>query len=286
MSEGTRTRPEDLRAALERYAREIPPGEERAALEAFQSLKTALNAGSVRAAERDANGSWHPNTWVKQGILLGFRLGQIERVAADGPFPFFDKVTFPLRSFTKEDKVRIVPGGSAIRDGSYVAPGVICMPPMYINTGAYIGEGTMVDSHALVGSCAQIGRRVHLSAGVQIGGVLEPPGALPVIIEDEVLVGGNSGIYEGTIVRERAVLAPGTILSAGTPVFDLVRDTVYRKEGERPLEIPAGAVVVPGTRPVKSGAGAAAGVSLYAPVIVKYRDAKTDAAVKLEDLLR
>jgi 2,3,4,5-tetrahydropyridine-2-carboxylate N-succinyltransferase len=213
-------------------------------------------------------------------------LGQTEPVPAGSPFSFFDKVTFPLRSFRLEDKVRIVPGGSAIRDGSYVGPGVICMPPMYINTGAFVGEGTMVDSHALVGSCAQIGRRVHLSAGVQIGGVLEPPGALPVIIEDEVLVGGNSGVYEGTLVRERAVLAPGTVLSGGTVVFDLVRDTVYRREADRPLEIPAGAVVVPGTRPVKSGAGAAAGIALYAPVIVKYRDEKTDAAVKLEELLR
>ena len=170
---------EDLRAAIERYAREIPAGKESAALEAFQSLKSALNAGTVRAAERDAHGCWHPNAWVKRGILLGFRLGQTDRVAAGGPFPFFDKVTFPLRSFTPEDKVRIVPGGSSIRDGSYVAPGVICMPPMYINTGAYVGEETMVDSHALVGSCAQIGRRVHLSAGVQIGGVLEPPGRCP-----------------------------------------------------------------------------------------------------------
>jgi 2,3,4,5-tetrahydropyridine-2-carboxylate N-succinyltransferase len=277
---------EDLRAAIERYADKIPAGEESAALEAFQSLKSALNAGSVRAAERDSAGCWHPNAWVKRGILLGFRLGQTDRVAGGGPFPFFDKVTFPLRAFTPEDRVRIVPGGSSIRDGSYVAPGVICMPPMYINTGAYVGEGTMVDSHALVGSCAQIGRRVHLSAGVQIGGVLEPPGALPVIIEDEVLVGGNSGVYEGTIVRERAVLAPGTILSAGTAVFDLVQNQVYRKNGDHPLEIPAGAVVVPGSRPVKSGAGAAAGISLYAPVIVKYRDEKTDAAVKLEDLLR
>ena len=277
---------EDLRAAIERFAGEIPAGEESAALEAFQSLKSALNVGTVRAAERDSAGCWHPNAWVKRGILLGFRLGQTVRVAAGGPFPFYDKVTFPLRSFTPEDRVRIVPGGSSIRDGSYVAPGVICMPPMYINTGAYVGEGTMVDSHALVGSCAQIGRRVHLSAGVQIGGILEPPGALPVIIEDEVLVGGNSGVYEGTVVRERAVLAPGTILSAGTTVFDLVHNQVYRKNGDRPLEIPTGAVVVPGTRPIKSGAGAAAGVSLYAPVIVKYRDEKTDAAVKLEDLLR
>jgi 2,3,4,5-tetrahydropyridine-2,6-dicarboxylate N-succinyltransferase len=179
-----------------------------------------------------------------------------------------------------------VPGGSAIRDGCYVAPGVVCMPPMYINVGAYVGEGTMVDSHALVGSCAQIGRRVHLSAGAQIGGVLEPAGALPVIIEDGVLVGGNCGVYEGTVVRERAVLAPGTILTGGTSVFDLVHDRVYRREEDQPLEIPPDAVVVPGSRPVKAGVGAAAGIALYTPVIVKYRDDKTDASVRLEDLLR
>jgi 2,3,4,5-tetrahydropyridine-2,6-dicarboxylate N-succinyltransferase len=276
---------DELRAAIERYAREIVSGEEPAALEAFQALKAALNAGSVRAADRDADGCWRPNPWVKSGILLGFKLGRVGPVAR-GTFPFFDKDTFPLRRFGPEHGVRIVPGGSAIRDGSYIAPGVVCMPPMYINTGAYVGEGTMVDSHALVGSCAQVGRRVHLSAGVQIGGVLEPVGALPVIIEDEVLVGGNSGVYEGTIVRERAVLAPGTVLSAGTAVFDLVRDRVYRRDGNQPLEIPAGAVVVPGTRPVKSGPGAAAGIALYAPIVVKYRDERTDTAVKLEELLR
>jgi 2,3,4,5-tetrahydropyridine-2,6-dicarboxylate N-succinyltransferase len=277
---------DELRAVIERYAREIPPGEESAALQAFQALKAALNAGNVRAAERDADGRWWPNRWVKGGILLGFKLGSVGPTAEGGAFPFFDKDTFPLRRFGPGDGVRIVPGGSAIRDGSYVAPGVVCMPPMYINTGAYVGEGTMVDSHALVGSCAQIGRRVHLSAGVQIGGVLEPVGALPVIIEDEVLVGGNSGVYEGTIVRERVVLAPGTVLSAGTAVFDLVRDRVYRRTGDQPLEIPAGAVVVPGTRPVKSGSGAVAGIALYAPIVVKYRDERTDTAVKLEELLR
>jgi 2,3,4,5-tetrahydropyridine-2-carboxylate N-succinyltransferase len=276
----------DLRAAIERYADNVTPSEEPAALEAFQTLKLLLNAGSVRAAERDTHGQWRPNPWVKRGILLGFKLGRVEPTATRGPFPFFDKNTFPLREFGPDDGVRIVPGGSAIRDGSHVARGVVCMPPMYINTGAYVGEGTMVDSHALVGSCAQIGRRVHLSAGVQIGGVLEPAGALPVIIEDEVLVGGNWGVYEGTIVRERAVLAPGTVLSAGTAVFDLVRDQVYRRSGDQPLEIPAGAVVVPGTRPVKSGPGAEAGIALYAPIIVKYRDEKTDAAVRLEELLR
>ncbi|MFL5403173.1 MAG: 2,3,4,5-tetrahydropyridine-2,6-dicarboxylate N-succinyltransferase [Gemmatimonadales bacterium] len=276
----------DLCTAIDRYAVHIPPGEESAALEAFQALKKALNAGTVRAAERGPDGRWRVNAWVKAGILLGFRLGRLGPAATGGPFPFYDKDTYPLRALTPADNVRVVPGGSAIRDGCYVAPGVVCMPPMYINVGAYVGEGTMVDSHALVGSCAQIGRRVHLSAGAQIGGVLEPAGALPVIIEDEVLVGGNSGVYEGTVVRERAVLAPGTILSGGTSVFDLVHDRIYRREGDQPLEIPANAVVVPGSRPVKSGVGARAGISLYAPVIVKYRDEKTDSAVRLEDLLR
>jgi 2,3,4,5-tetrahydropyridine-2-carboxylate N-succinyltransferase len=264
----------------------VPTGDEEAALEAFRALKAELNAGRVRAAERGTDGQWRVNTWVKAGILLGFRLGRIAPAATGGPFPFFDKDTYPLRALGPEAGVRVVPGGSAIRDGCYVAPGVVCMPPMYINVGAYVGEGTLVDSHALVGSCAQIGRRVHISAAAQIGGVLEPAGALPVIIEDEVLIGGNSGVYEGTVVRQRAVLAPGTILSGGTPVFDLVHDRVYRREGDQPLEIPAGAVVVPGTRPVKAGPGARAGIGLYAPVIVKYRDAKTDTAVRLEELLR
>ncbi|HEY3012978.1 MAG TPA: 2,3,4,5-tetrahydropyridine-2,6-dicarboxylate N-succinyltransferase [Gemmatimonadales bacterium] len=277
---------DQLRAAIERYSAQVPPGEEPAALEAFRALKAALNRGTVRAAERNPDGHWRVNSWVKTGILLGFRLGRTAPAATGGPFPFYDKDTYPIRPLGPGDGIRVVPGGSAIRDGCYVAPGVVCMPPMYINVGAYVGEGTMIDSHALVGSCAQIGRRVHLSAAAQIGGVLEPAGALPVIVEDDVLVGGNCGVYEGTIVRERAVLAPGTILSAGTSVFDLVRDRVYRREGDRPLEIPAGAVVVPGTRLVKSGPGASAGIGLYAPVVVKYRDEKTDAAVRLEELLR
>jgi 2,3,4,5-tetrahydropyridine-2,6-dicarboxylate N-succinyltransferase len=277
---------EDLRAAIERYADGVPRGEEKQALEAFRALKAALNAGTVRSAERGTDGTWRVNRWVKSGILLGFRLGRVAPAVKGAAFPFFDKDTYPLRAFEGEHGVRIVPGGSAIRDGCYVAPGVVCMPPMYINVGAYVDEGTMVDSHALVGSCAQIGRRVHLSAAAQIGGVLEPAGALPVIIEDEVLVGGNAGVYEGTIVRERAVLAPGTILSGGTSVFDLVHDRVYRRDGNRPLEIPAGAVIVPGSRPVKHGPGSAAGIALYAPVIVKYRDERTDTAVRLEELLR
>jgi len=280
------TKDERLRSQIERYAADVPPGEEAAALEVFHALKSALNAGTVRAAERGPDGRWRVNSWVKTGILLGFRLGRMGPAALGGPFPFYDKDTYPLRAMSSAQNVRIVPGGSAIRDGCYVAPGVVCMPPMYINVGAYVGEGTMVDSHALVGSCAQIGRRVHLSAGAQIGGVLEPAGALPVIIEDGVLVGGNCGVYEGTVVRERAVLAPGTILTGGTSVFDLVHDRVYRREGDQPLEIPPDAVVVPGTRPVKAGAGAAAGIALYTPVIVKYRDEKTDTAVRLEELLR
>ncbi|HXE58762.1 MAG TPA: 2,3,4,5-tetrahydropyridine-2,6-dicarboxylate N-succinyltransferase [Gemmatimonadales bacterium] len=284
----TEPRPElaELRETIERYASGVPAGEEPPARAAFERLKAGLNAGTVRAAEREPDGRWRVNAWVKVGILLGFRLGRIAPAAAGGPFPFFDKDTYPLRPIGAADGVRIVPGGSAIRDGCYVAPGVVCMPPMYVNVGAYVGEGTMIDSHALVGSCAQIGRRVHLSAGAQIGGVLEPAGALPVIVEDEVLVGGNCGVYEGTVVRERAVLAPGTILTGSTPVFDLVHDRVYRREGDRPLEIPPGAVVVPGTRPVRRGPGAAAGIALYAPVIVKYRDEKTDTAVRLEELLR
>lgn len=247
-------------------------------------LLGALERGDIRAAERSVDGRWRAVSWVKRGILLGFRVGHL--VEMGETLSFVDKHTYPPRRLRAADNVRVVPGGSSIRRGAYVAPGVVCMPPMYINVGAWVGEGTMVDSHALVGSCAQVGRRVHLSAAAQIGGVLEPAGALPVIIEDDVLVGGNCGVYEGTVVRERAVLAPGTILTGGTAVFDLVHDRVYRREGDAPLEIPAGAVVVPGTRPVRSGPGQAAGISLYAPVIVKYRDERTETAVRLEDLLR
>jgi 2,3,4,5-tetrahydropyridine-2-carboxylate N-succinyltransferase len=275
----------ELRVAIERYDNGVPAEDQEEALRTFKRLMAALNAGTVRAAEKRADGTWQANAWVKRGILLGFRLGRIARTES-GPFPFYDKDTFPLRAVGPDDGIRIVPGGSAVRDGCFIGSAVVCMPPMYINVGAYVGDGTMVDSHALVGSCAQIGRRVHLSAAAQIGGVLEPAGALPVIIEDEVLVGGNCGIYEGTIVRERAVLAPGTLLSGGTAVYDLVNDRMYRREGDQPLEIPPGAVVVPGTRPVKSGPGKVAGVGLYAPVIVKYRDDKTEMSVRLEDLLR
>jgi 2,3,4,5-tetrahydropyridine-2-carboxylate N-succinyltransferase len=275
-----------LKERVEQLATGVAAGGESAGLEVFRELKQALNTGAVRAAERGPDGVWRANAWVKAGILLGFRLGRMEPALPGSPFPFYDKDTYPLRAIGPNDGIRVVPGGSAIRDGCFVARGVVCMPPMYINVGAYVDEGTMVDSHALVGSCAQIGKHVHLSAGAQIGGVLEPAGALPVVIEDEALVGGNCGVYEGAVVRERAVLAPGTLLTGSTAVFDLVRDNVYRREGDRPLEIPAGAVVVPGTRPVRSGAGAREGIALYAPVVVKYRDDRTDAAVRLEELLR
>jgi 2,3,4,5-tetrahydropyridine-2-carboxylate N-succinyltransferase len=276
----------DLRPEIERFVAAVAPGEEPQARAAFEALKQGLNRGELRAAERGADGVWRANAWVKRGILLGFRLGRIAPAATGGPFPFFDKDTFPLRAIGADDGIRVVPGGSAVRDGCYLGRGVVCMPPMYVNVGAYVDDGTMVDSHALVGSCAQIGKRVHLSAGAQIGGVLEPAGAVPVVIEDEVLVGGNCGVYEGTIVRERAVLAPGVLLTGGTTVVDLVRNAVYRREGDRPLEIPKGAVVVPGSRPIPSGVGKELGLSLYTPIIVKYRDEKTDAAVQLEDLLR
>ncbi len=253
----------------------------------FAEFKNALNRGEIRSAERNADGNWKTNAWVKRGILRGFRMGAIiEMTPVDATLQFLDKDTYPIRKFSPEDRVRIVPGGSSIRDGAYIAPGVVCMPPMFVNAGAYVDEGTMIDSHALVGSCAQIGKRVHLSAGAQIGGVLEPAGAMPVIIEDDVIVGGNCGVYEGTIVRERAVLAAGTILTGSTPVFDLVREEVYRRRSESPVEIPAGAVVVPGARALQTDKGREWGLSVYAPVIVKYRDEKTDAATQLEDLLR
>ena len=252
----------------------------------FEELKRALNRGEVRAAEKGGDGKWIVNAWVKQGLLLGFRMGLITDMSAGESFKFFDKDTYPGRPTKIEDNVRIVPGGSTIRDGAYIAPGVVCMPPMFVNAGAYVDEGTMIDSHALVGSCAQIGKRVHISAAAQIGGVLEPVGAVPVIIEDDVLVGGNCGVYEGTIVRERAVLASGTILTGSTPVYDLVRDEIYQRASGGPLEIPAGAVVVPGARAVTTERGREWGLSLYAAIIVKYRDAKTDTAVRLEDYLR
>src|SRR5260370_18856439 len=253
----------------------------------FAEFKEALNRGEIRAAERDSDGNWHTNAWVKRGILLGFRMGAIVDMSpADRSLRFLDKYTYPIHSFTLTDRVRIVPVGSSIRDGAYIAPGVVCMPPMFGNAVAYVDEGTMIDSHALVGSCAQIGKRVHLSAAAQIGGVLEPAGAMPVIIEDDVIVGGNCGVYEGAIVRERAVLASGTIITGSTPVFDLVRGQTYRRREDLPLEIPACAVVVPGAPAAQPEKGREEGLSVYAPVIVKYRDEKTDAATQLEELLR
>jgi 2,3,4,5-tetrahydropyridine-2,6-dicarboxylate N-succinyltransferase len=252
---------------------------------AFEQLRDGLERGEIRAAQPTEEGKWRTNEWVKEGILLGFRLGELVESSA-GDLTFLDKSTLPPRHFSHADNVRMVPGGSSARRGSYIAPGVVCMPPMFINAGAYVGEGTMIDSHALVGSCAQIGKRVHLSAAAQIGGVLEPINASPVVVEDDVLVGGNCGIYEGTIVRKRAVLAPGVILSRGTPVYDIVRGEVYRATAEQPLEIPEGAVVVAGSRAIHKGKAEEWGLSLYTPVIVKYRDEKTDAAVALEEALR
>ena len=248
----------------------------------FLEFRDALTQGKVRAAEKK-DGRWLVNAWVKQGILLGFRLGELKEMG-DAALAFVDKDTFPARRFAVADRVRVVPGGSSVREGSYVAPSVICMPPMFINVGAYVDEGTMVDSHALVGSCAQVGKRVHLSAAAQIGGVLEPVNAAPVIIEDDVLVGGNCGVYEGTLVRSRAVLGAGTILTRSTPLYDLVRREVYRASGDRPLEVPENAVVVPGSRAVKKGPEW--NLSLYTPVIVKYRDEKTDRGIELEEWLR
>jgi len=277
-----------LQKTIERYFSAGPAAiGDASAMTAFLTLRAAIESGEVRAASPDPGSptGWKVNAWVKQGILLGFRLGALEELPGGG-LSFVDKHTYPVRHFGSGDGVRVVPGGSSIRAGSYVARGVVCMPPMYINAGAYVDEGTMVDSHALVGSCAQIGKRVHLSAAAQIGGVLEPVNASPVVIEDDVLVGGNCGVYEGTIVRKGAVLASGTILTRGTPVFDLVSGEVLRATDELPLIIPAEAVVVPGARAVTKGKGQEWGLSLYAAVIVKYRDDKTSLSTTLEDLLR
>ncbi len=250
----------------------------------FESFKKLLNEGKVRAAEKSGS-DWVVNMWVKEGILLGMRLGRLQLMEG-GALTFIDKDTYPLKSLTLADNVRIVPGGSAVRDGSYLAPSVVMMPPAYVNVGAYVDEGTMIDSHALVGSCAQVGKKVHLSAGVQVGGVLEPVGAMPVIIEDEVMVGGNCGIYEGTIVRERSVIGTGVILNGSTPVYDLALNTIYRKTARSPLVIPAGAVVVAGSRKIKGEFAAEHGLSIYTPLIIKYRDARTDSATALEEALR
>jgi len=255
----------------------------------FENFKRALNAGEIRAAEPDASAKtgWRVNTWVKKGILIGFRMGTVVDMSIDaGRQPWMDKSTFPVKQIASDQGVRIVPGGSSIRDGCYIGKGVTCMPPMFINTGTWVGDGTMIDSHALVGSCAQVGNNCHISAAAQIGGVLEPVGAMPVIIEDDVLVGGNCGVYEGTVVKHRAVLGSGTILNRSTPVYDVVRGEIYRATDDEPLVIPEGAVVVAGSRAITLGPGRDWGLSLYTPIIAKYRDSRTDTKIQLEDLLR
>jgi len=274
-----------LKAAIERLASLEEVESDPQARTVFLEFRQALTEGKIRAAEKHGD-RWSVNTWVKRGILLGFRLGELTEMSDGSVLSFVDKDTFPSRQFHVTDRVRLVPGGSSVRVGAYVAPSVICMPPMFINVGAYVDEGTMVDSHALVGSCAQVGKRVHLSAGAQIGGVLEPINAEPVVIEDDVLVGGNCGVYEGTWVRARAVLGAGTILTRSTPLYDTVRGEVYRATPDAPLQVPENAVVVPGSRAVSKGKGAEWNLSLYTPVIVKYRDEKTDRGIELEDLLR
>jgi 2,3,4,5-tetrahydropyridine-2-carboxylate N-succinyltransferase len=257
----------------------------------FERFKALLNDGKIRAANPDDSGEgWTVNQWVKQGILVGMKLGVLHEnhveLGGSGRLSFIDKDTYPLHRFSVADGVRIVPGGSSVRDGSYLAPSVVMMPPSYVNVGAYVDEGTMIDSHVLVGSCAQVGKKVHLSAAVQVGGVLEPIGAMPVIIEDEVMVGGNCGIYEGTIVRKRAVIGTGVILNGSTPVYDLVNSTILRKTADSPLVIPEGAVVVAGSRQAKGDFAAEHGLSIYTPLIVKYRDERTDSATALESALR
>jgi 2,3,4,5-tetrahydropyridine-2,6-dicarboxylate N-succinyltransferase len=278
-----------LQTEIERLFDEKPATYTDAHFRLFADFKAALNEGRVRPAEPcpESPTGWRVNTWVKKGILLGFRMGGVVEMSVDRDrMPFFDKSTYPVKRFTAESGVRIVPGGSSIRDGCYIGKGVTCMPPMYINAGAWVDDGTMVDSHALVGSCAQIGKHCHISAASQIGGVLEPVGAMPVIVEDDVLIGGNCGVYEGTVVKRRAVLGTGTILNRSTPVYDLVRGTVHRATDDEPLVVPEGAVVIAGSRALASGPGKDWGISIYTPVIVKYRDAKTDTRIQLEDLLR
>jgi 2,3,4,5-tetrahydropyridine-2-carboxylate N-succinyltransferase len=278
-----------LQAKIEQFFDNKPAAYTEDHFAVFAQFKDALNAGRIRAAEPDPSSpiGWRVNGWVKKGILLGFRMGGVVDMSINPVRqPFFDKATYPVKQFTPSSGVRIVPGGSSIRDGCYVGKGVTCMPPMYINVGAYVDDGTMVDSHALVGSCAQVGRNCHNTAASQIGGVLEPVGALPVIIEDDVLIGGNCGIYEGTVVKKRAVLGTGTILNRSTPVYDLVRNTVHRATDDQPLVIPEEAVVIAGSRAITSGPGKDWGLSVYTPVIIKYRDSKTDTKIQLEDLLR
>ncbi len=277
----------ELKSSIESFYASATIADVTAARHAFADFRARLTRGEIRSAEK-IDGRWRVNSWVKQGILLGFRLGDLKEISDGDVLSFLDKDTFPARRITLTDRVRVVPGGSSIREGAYVAPSVVCMPPMFINVGAYVDEGTMVDSHALVGSCAQVGKRVHLSAAAQIGGVLEPINAAPVIIEDDVLVGGNCGVYEGTLVRARAVLGAGTMLTRSTPLYDLVRGEVYRATPGHPLEVPENAVVVPGSRAVTKGKGKADdwNLSLYTPVIVKYRDQKTERGIELEDWLR
>jgi 2,3,4,5-tetrahydropyridine-2-carboxylate N-succinyltransferase len=280
-----------LKEQIEHFYNQDPSSLDReAALRSFNELKFFLNQGEVRAAMRSAEEGkkegWIVNSWVKKGILLGFRLGTIRDYSSPAHFRFFDKNTYPLKTMTEENGVRIVPGGTSVRDGCYVAPGVVIMPPAYINVGAYVDEGTMVDSHALVGSCAQVGKHVHISAATQIGGVLEPIGALPVIVEDDVMIGGNCGIYEGTIVKRRAVIGSGVILTGSTPVYDLVRGATYRRTPAQPLVVPEGAVVVQGSRRIEGDFAQKHQIAIYTPVIIKYRDEKTDAATALEESLR
>jgi 2,3,4,5-tetrahydropyridine-2-carboxylate N-succinyltransferase len=278
-----------LQAEIEQHVAAGAAADREAVRASFAKLREALSSGAVRSAEPDpaSPGGWRVNAWVKQGILLGFRFGDVVDASMDyGKLPFYDKDTLPLRKPGLGAGVRLVPGGSSVRDGAFIGAGVICMPPMYINIGAYIGEGSLIDSHALVGSCAQVGARVHVSAAAQIGGVIEPVGALPVIIEDEALIGGNTGIYEGAIVKKRAVIAAGTILTGSTPVYDLVKGEVIKPSADRPLIVPEGAVVVPGARAVAGGKGPEWGLSLATPVIVKYRDSRTDTRTELEAWIR
>jgi len=285
--------PSTLEPAIEHwFAQGTAAMGDKDALAAFLQLREALEAGTLRSAEPDTTAptGWRVNAWVKRGILLGFRLGALESISGRGRsgdiLSFVDKATYPIRHFTPEDGIRIVPGGSSVRSGAYLGRGIVMMPPAYVNAGAFVDEGTMIDSHALVGSCAQIGKRVHLSAAAQIGGVLEPVNASPVIIEDDALIGGNTGVYEGTIIRARAVLAAGVILTRGTPVYDLPNNTILKASAETPLIIPTGAVVVAGSRAIQREPGRALGLSVYTPIIVKYRDEKTDLSTTLEDLLR
>jgi len=278
-----------LQAEIERLYDEKPAAYSDDHFRLFAEFKAALNEGRARAAEPDPDSptGWRVNPWVKKGILLGFRMGGVIDMSIDSSRqPYFDKSTYPVKRLAATSGVRIVPGGSSVRDGCYIGKGVTCMPPMYINAGSYVDDGTMIDSHALVGSCAQVGKNCHISAASQIGGVLEPVGAMPVIVEDEVLVGGNCGVYEGVIVKRRAVLGTGTILNASTPVYDLVRNTVHRATAEQPLVIPEAAVIVAGARALTTSPGKEWGISVYTPVIVKYRDARTDSRIQLEDLLR